>query len=135
MLGTCGLLISFVGTLYGLCGDGPVADRSAEPLDVHDVMVAETFDDLAPLEAAALVGVLHEYRVVRRGDPAGVVEPLEVHAAVGLVARVAGLRPAHLHRLYRGHWLELRGTTAPPLVASLECHRLVARLVPVCGQP
>jgi hypothetical protein len=129
VLGTIGFLLSFLGVLSNLCG-APPGHSVVAPVDIHETAVAETFPRLTPREAAALVGVLYEYRL--DPGPAGRVgaEALELEAAVSLVARVSGWPRGQIRRLYREHWIELRSSTAPKLLELLSDHRLVDRLLP-----
>ena len=126
-LGIIGFLVSFFGFLYGLAAAPPAVHEHVRP-DVHETAVVETFEQLTPAEAAALVGVLHEYRIARRAGWRA--ESLELHAAVDLVSRTSGLERDRLRRLYRDRWQVLRETTAPRLISSLRRHRLVGRVVP-----
>lgn len=127
-LGIIGLFVSFFGFLYGLCAAPGIRDHA--PVDVHETVVAETFENLTPLEAAALVGVLHEYRIASTAGERSRAESLELHSAVDLASRASGFRREYLSRLYRDHWHELRRTTAPRLVELLERHQLVGRVFP-----
>jgi hypothetical protein len=128
LLGILGLFVSLLGFLYGLCATPPV--RAHAPVDVHETVVAETFGDITLFEAAALVGVLHEYRIAGAVGERGRARSLELHAAIDLVSRVSGIQKKRLGVAYRDRWQELRQTTAPRLLASLEGHDLVAWVSP-----
>jgi hypothetical protein len=131
-LGIIGLLVSFFGFLHGLCAEAPEV-RDQAPVDVHEIAVAETFGSLMPLEAAALVGVLHEYRIAPAAGGRSRARSLELHAALDLVSRASGFHRQRLRQLYRDQWCRLRRTTAPRLLAALERHRLVESIFPFAG--
>ena len=127
--GLLGVLISFFGAIFSLDPKSPHIERGARRVaDLHETVVAETFESLGAFDAAALVGVLHEYQFESRAGKR--VESLELHAAIRLVASVTGHTPEQLQRLYQIHWSQLRDTTAPRLRDTLERHELVERLVP-----
>jgi len=137
-LGALGLLVSFLGVLLTLCSQQSAAaeERPAERArDLHETVVAETFESLEPLEAAALVGVLHEHRIVANGARWRRGGALELHAALDLVSRASGLPRERLQRLFQAHWRELRETVAPGLRSRLERHPRVQGVFRVAGLP
>ena len=123
-----GLRPVLLGILLNLCAESPRADPTC-PVDVHETAVAECFAQLTPREAAALLGILQEYRIMPAKGDGGWVEALSFDSAVALVARVTGFPREQLQGLYRDHWIDLRRTTAPRLIALLAGHPHVQRLL------
>ncbi|MFN0059745.1 MAG: hypothetical protein ACKVX7_14905 [Planctomycetota bacterium] len=113
IFGALGFLLSLVGAALAVPPSAPTAAPipSSEPLDrFHEVVVAEICDGMAPLDAAALVGVLTEHRLTVRGNFGTLpVEALTVEAAVSIVSHLCRLAPRRLRRLYEDHWARLRG--------------------------
>ena len=99
----------------------------------HEDLLRRWGDTLTSAEAAALVGVLHECHVVlvptfswsREVD---VLEALELHEAVRLVAIHSAHPSSELAELYRENWQHLRHSTAPDLRARLRREPEVQRL-------
>ena len=134
LLGVCGLVLGTIGFLFA-SSDQTSALSNADSYrpdvdrpDLHEALVAESFDRLSPMEAATVVGVLHHYRVAPSGHDKFCVNALELHAAIDLVARATGFPKGLLRGLYYDHWIELREAPARRICERLERHDLVREL-------
>jgi len=126
LVGVAAFLVSFLGLLISSLRAGTSSE--SPPADIHEAVVLETCAQLTPLEAAALVGVLQEYRIVPVDREVDWVEALAENAAIALVARATKLPPEQLEKLYREHWVELRTTMGPVMCCRLQGHRLIERI-------
>jgi hypothetical protein len=131
-LGMCGFLLGAMGFLFaGDPGRASPEMQGAQDIDrpdLHEAIVAESFDRISPLEAATVAGVLHHYRIAPAARTRFSGNALELHAAADLVARASGFPKGLLLRLYHDHWIELRGAPARRIVRRLEQHELVRAL-------
>lgn len=118
--------------------------------EVRDRIVEESFADLTPDQAVALVGLLSEYRIEYTDELRGIVagtpgwaarskpprEPLTLLDAVTSVSRIFRMDARQLFDLYDGSWRDFRaGTVVDSLKECLERHRFVGRLVPPSELP
>lgn len=109
---------------------------------LHETIVRETVDRVTDLEAVALAGILHSYRVVVRQeafpaafygfDPeSSIVEALTLDEAIRTVAYQTGYPFEALATRFESLWVEIRDSEITErLKTALARHRLVYFLEP-----
>ena len=115
-------------------------ENDPESGGLRERILGSLFDKVSEDEAAALVGILFEYRIVlsrtfwsllRRHSVSVPLEPLDPQAASILVGSLFGMDCDELFLAFQRKWSELRNSPrARSLVAAIQLHEFVERLEP-----